>query len=182
MRRITLWLLGTVSSLVLLFSYHTSTVGAAGAGAVASAPRAAASAPAAAPSAAAAPPDPTATAPAPTATAPASAATSAAPAPRKTAAAAAARSVTGPPVDTRWGPVQIRITVAGSKITDVQAVVYPDGNMRDQEINAQALPMLREEALTAQSARIDAVSGATVTSDGYISSLQSAIDSAHLKG
>jgi hypothetical protein len=56
-----------------------------------------------------------------------------------------------------------------------------DGNFRDQQINAYALPTLRQETLDAQSADIDAVSGATVTSDGYKQSLQSAIDAAHLK-
>lgn len=169
MRRVTLWFLGTVSALVLLFSYHTSTMGAAGAGTVASAPRPTASAPAApAPDPAGAAPDPTAPA--------------AAPAPTTPAATAAARTVTGSSVDTRWGPVQVQITVTGSRITDVQAVVYPDGNMRDQEINAQALPLLREAALAAQSAHIDAVSGATVTSEGYVSSLQAALDAAHLPG
>jgi uncharacterized protein with FMN-binding domain len=86
------------------------------------------------------------------------------------------RTVTGESVDTRWGPVQVQVTKANGKITDVQAVVYPDNNPRDQEINAQALPILRQEALAAQSAQIDMVSGATVTSQGYLSSLQSALD------
>jgi uncharacterized protein with FMN-binding domain len=89
---------------------------------------------------------------------------------------------TGDSVDTRWGPVQVRITVAGRRITDVQAVVYPQGNGRDVEINNYALPQLHDEVIAAQSAGIDAISGATVTSDGYISSLQSAIDAAHLGG
>ncbi|GHJ52517.1 hypothetical protein Nm8I071_18240 [Nonomuraea sp. TT08I-71] len=82
---------------------------------------------------------------------------------------------------TRWGPVQVRITVSNGKITDVTAVQVPDGNHRDQEINDYAVPILRQEALAAQHARIDTVSGATVTSDGYRESLQSAIDAAHLK-
>jgi uncharacterized protein with FMN-binding domain len=74
----------------------------------------------------------------------------------------------------------VRITVEGGRITAAEAVVYPDGNARDQEINAYALPVLEQEAVEAQSARIDAVSGATVTTDGYVQSLQSAIDKAHL--
>lgn len=82
--------------------------------------------------------------------------------------------------DTRWGPVQVQITVANGKITAVEAVQYPNGNHRDEEINSQALPILAQEALAAQSAHIDTVSGATVTSDGYIPSLQAAIDKANL--
>jgi uncharacterized protein with FMN-binding domain len=58
--------------------------------------------------------------------------------------------------------------------------VYPSGNGRDQEINSVALPILGQEVVQKQSASIDMVSGATVTSDGYLSSLQSAIDQAHL--
>ncbi|GGU95642.1 FMN-binding protein [Streptomyces filipinensis] len=89
-----------------------------------------------------------------------------------------AGSATGDTVQTRWGPVQVRVTVQGGRLTDVTAVRYPQDNPRDQEINGYALPQLRREALAAQSARIDAVSGATYTSDGYRRSLQSALDSA----
>jgi uncharacterized protein with FMN-binding domain len=74
--------------------------------------------------------------------------------------------------------VQVELTVAGGKITDVSVVQYPNGNGRDQEINARALPILIQETLKAQSASIDMVSGATVTSDGYLTSLQSALDKA----
>ncbi|WP_433206947.1 FMN-binding protein [Dactylosporangium sp. CS-047395] len=81
---------------------------------------------------------------------------------------------------TRWGDVQVRITVDGGKVTDVTALTYPAGNRRDQEINAYALPRLRTEALAAQSADIDSVSGATVTSEGYKESLQAALDAADL--
>ncbi|MFI7502198.1 FMN-binding protein [Streptomyces sp. NPDC049687] len=90
------------------------------------------------------------------------------------------KAVTGESVQTRWGPVQVRITVADGRITDVTAVTYPQENPRDQQINAYAIPRLRSEALTAQSADIDTVSGATYTSDGYRQSLQSALDSAGL--
>ena len=92
--------------------------------------------------------------------------------------AAGAGTFTGDSVQTRWGPVQVRITVKDGKLTDVTAVVYPSDNPRDQEINGYALPRLRTEALQAQSADIDTVSGATYTSDGYRQSLQSALDSA----
>jgi uncharacterized protein with FMN-binding domain len=70
--------------------------------------------------------------------------------------------------------------VANGTITDVSVVEYPNGNGRDQEINARALPVLIQETLKAQSADIDMVSGATVTSDGYLESLQSALDKAGL--
>jgi uncharacterized protein with FMN-binding domain len=88
------------------------------------------------------------------------------------------RTVTGDTIQTRWGPVQVKITVKSGKLTEVTAMQYPTDNPRDQEINSFALPRLRSEALQAQSADIDTVSGATYTSDGYRQSLQSALDSA----
>ncbi|MFQ3561807.1 FMN-binding protein [Streptomyces gramineus] len=88
------------------------------------------------------------------------------------------RTVTGDTVPTRWGPVQVRVTVEGGRITDVTAVRYPTGNPRDREIAGYALPELRREALAAQSARSGTVSGATYTSQGYQRSLRSALDSA----
>ncbi|MGW5769851.1 FMN-binding protein [Streptomyces longwoodensis] len=106
-----------------------------------------------------------------------------APAPSSSASASGAsgtRTVTGESVQTRWGPVQVRVTVADGKLTDVTAVAYPQDNPRDQQINSYALPELRSEALRAQSADIDTVSGATYTSDGYRESLQSALDAAGL--
>ncbi|MFF2510023.1 FMN-binding protein [Streptomyces sp. NPDC058086] len=90
------------------------------------------------------------------------------------------KTVTGDTVQTRWGPVQVRVTLKNGKITDVTAVSYPTDNPRDQEINSYAIPQLRREALAAQSAQIDSVSGASYTSDGYKQSLQSALDSAGL--
>jgi uncharacterized protein with FMN-binding domain len=88
----------------------------------------------------------------------------------------AATSITGDAVDTRYGPVQVRITVANGKMSAVQAIVYPQDSSRDQEINSYAIPQLNQEAAQAGNANIDMVSGATYTSDGYISSLQSALD------
>ncbi|MEU6244230.1 FMN-binding protein [Streptomyces sp. NPDC047024] len=88
------------------------------------------------------------------------------------------RTVTGDTAQTRWGPVQVRVTLDNGRLTDVTAVRHPSENSRDQEINAFALPRLRAEALAAQSADIDTVSGATYTSTGYRQSLQSALDSA----
>ncbi|MEU6196041.1 FMN-binding protein [Streptomyces sp. NPDC047061] len=90
------------------------------------------------------------------------------------------KTVTGDTVQTRWGPVQVKVTIKNGKITDVTAVQYPSDNPRDQQINDYALPQLRSEALAAQSASIDTVSGATYTSQGYQQSLQSALDSAGL--
>jgi hypothetical protein len=89
-------------------------------------------------------------------------------------------TVTGDVASTQWGPVQVQLTVRGGKITNVAVVQYPSGNSRDTEINDYALPILTEETTSTQSASIDMVSGATVTSVGYIQSLQSAIDQAGL--
>jgi uncharacterized protein with FMN-binding domain len=94
------------------------------------------------------------------------------------ATTAGTRTVTGDTIQTRWGPVQVRITVKDGRLTEVTAVTYPTDNPRDQEINSYAIPRLRSEALQAQSAEIDTVSGATYTSEGYRQSLQSALDSA----
>jgi uncharacterized protein with FMN-binding domain len=74
--------------------------------------------------------------------------------------------------------VQVEITVTDGKITKVSVPVSPSGNQRDVEINDRALPVLVQETIDAQSADIDMVSGATVTSDGYVTSLQSALDQA----
>ena len=87
---------------------------------------------------------------------------------------------TGGTAQTRWGPVQVQITVSGGKITAADVVQVPQDNPRDQEINSYAVPVLNSEVVQAQSAQIDTVSGATVTSDGYLQSLQSAIDAAGL--
>lgn len=91
-----------------------------------------------------------------------------------------AGTFTGESTSTEWGDVQVVITVADGRITDVQVPEYPDGNRKDQQINARALPVLTKETLAAQSADIDMVSGATVTSEGYLTSLQSALDQAGL--
>ena len=156
MRRVVVGTMGTLSGLVLLFSYHTSlgggtalaggTTTAAGAGGT---------------------PTPT-----PTQSSSGSGLTG--------SGTSSSGTYTGSSVDTRWGPVQVQITVENGRITAAQAVVYPQENPRDQEINAYAVPQLNSEAVQANSGSIDAVSGATVTSDGYIQSLQSAIDQAHL--
>lgn len=86
------------------------------------------------------------------------------------------KTVTGDSVDTRWGPVQVQITVTNGTITGANAVVYPQNNGRDVQINSYAIPQLQQETLAANNAQIDMVSGATYTSEGYIGSLQSALD------
>jgi uncharacterized protein with FMN-binding domain len=92
----------------------------------------------------------------------------------------ATKTVTGDAVDTRYGPVQIQIRVKNGKITAVGAVQYPNNDPRDAQINAYAIPQLNQEVLSAQSAQINMISGATYTSEGYLSSLQSALDKAGL--
>ncbi|WP_218011183.1 FMN-binding protein [Herbidospora mongoliensis] len=87
-------------------------------------------------------------------------------------------TVTGDLIDTRYGPVQVAITMAGSRITAVEVPLAPSGNGRDRQITSFAVPQLVEETMSAQNAHIDVVSGATYTSEGYISSLQSALDKA----
>jgi uncharacterized protein with FMN-binding domain len=86
--------------------------------------------------------------------------------------------VTGDAADTQYGPVQVKITVTNGKLTSVSAIEYPENDPRDAQINAYAIPALNQEAKAAGSADIDMISGATFTSEGYIQSLQSALDKA----
>jgi len=153
MRRIVFVMMSTITAVVLLFSYRTSTQGP-GTG------------PAALP--AAQPPGIVTAAPAP-----ATAGGSTKPASPQTL------TVNGTTVHTRYGPVQVQVQIAGGKITNVTPLQHPSGDSRNEQISAYALPQLRTETLDAQSARIDTVSGATYTSDGYIKSLQAALDGAH---
>jgi uncharacterized protein with FMN-binding domain len=101
------------------------------------------------------------------------------PGPASSPGSAKSLTVNGSVADTRWGPVQIQIKLQNHKITDIRVLRRPNGNDRDDEINGYALPQLRAEVLQAQSAHIDSVSGATVTSGGYLESLQAALDAAH---
>ena len=153
MRRIVTVFLSTITMLVLLFSYHTST----NSGVVATSPFV---------------------------QQPASSGSSAQSGSSNSNGSSAGRSspatYTGGVADTRWGPVQVEITVQGGKITQSRTVQYPQNNGRDIMINNYALPILDQETVQQQSASIDTISGATVTSDGYLQSLQSAIDQAHL--
>jgi uncharacterized protein with FMN-binding domain len=88
------------------------------------------------------------------------------------------RTVDGPVVSTDYGDVQVRVTLNGSKIVDVQALQLPYDRSRSERISQQAGPLLRQEALRAQSANIDLLSGATYTSEGYAQSLQGALNQA----
>lgn len=90
---------------------------------------------------------------------------------------AGAGTVTGDAASTQYGPVQVRLTVSDGKITRAEAVQAPKGGQSDR-VTADAVPKLNQAAVAAGSADIDAVSGATYTSAGYVKSLQSALDKA----
>ena len=153
LRRNVLWLLSTLTVLVLLFGYHTSTQGRSGTSlAIVGAPSTAGKAAAQSHS------QPTSGS--------------------SGQATNGSTTVTGDVAQTQWGPVQVRLTMTGSTIKGVDVLEYPNGNGRDYEINSYALPQLVQETLSAQSANIDMISGATITSGGYIQSLQSALDKA----
>jgi uncharacterized protein with FMN-binding domain len=86
------------------------------------------------------------------------------------------RSATGDAIPTRYGDAQVRVTVRKGRIVGITAVELQGGDPRSQMISSSAEPILRQEALSAQSAAIDSVSGATYTSASYDQSLQSALD------
>jgi uncharacterized protein with FMN-binding domain len=86
--------------------------------------------------------------------------------------------VTGDVINGPYGPSQVAITLTGSKIIKVTVLQHTDDGLNSQQIDGNALPKLTTETLAAQSAKIDAVSGASYTSAGYIRSLQSALDKA----
>ncbi|MEU1664306.1 FMN-binding protein [Streptomyces sparsogenes] len=115
---------------------------------------------------------------APSRSAPSSGAPSPSPSTAHTTSASPTGTYTGDTFNTRYGPVQLAVTLAQGKITAVKALQTPSGDGRSQQIASYAVPQLTSETLSAQSARIDAVSGATYTSEGYVQSLQSALDKA----
>ncbi|MCL1869157.1 MAG: FMN-binding protein [Promicromonosporaceae bacterium] len=161
MKRIATWLFATVGGIVLLFSYKTST---------------AAVAPAALPDAG---PAPTSSTSAPAQPAPkAGTPKAAAPAAPATTHGLKDGTFTGASENTPYGPVQVKVTIAGGKVTDATAVDYPHAGGRDQMINSYAIPRLQAEAKGTTDGKIDMVSGATYTSGGYIGSLQDAVDQA----
>jgi uncharacterized protein with FMN-binding domain len=87
-------------------------------------------------------------------------------------------TVTGQVVSTRYGDVQVQVTISGGAITDVSVLQLPGGDGHSARISEAVEPMLRSEVLQAQSASVDLVSGATYTSTAYRESLQSALDAA----
>ena len=159
MRRIVVWLASTVTVVVLLFGYHTSTNKPASAAASSSSTQLAAA---------------RLRAPRPAPPARVRRRRRAA----RNSASSGTKTYTGSVAQTRWGPVQVQVTVSGGTLTGVKVLQQPTGNPRDTQINDYALPILVQDTLDAQSANIDMVSGATVTSDGYVQSLQSALDQA----
>ncbi len=95
-------------------------------------------------------------------------------------ASSSSGTFTGTAVDTRYGPVQVQVTVQGGKITAVEAIQYPSSDPHSMRVNQYAIPALVQEALQAQSAQVNTVSGATYTSEAFIQSLQSALTAANV--
>jgi uncharacterized protein with FMN-binding domain len=87
-------------------------------------------------------------------------------------------SFTGPAYDTYYGPVQVQVNVRGGRVVSVDVPVYPADRRASQRINSRALPMLESEVISAQSARVNIISGATLTSDAYLRSLNAALGDA----
>jgi uncharacterized protein with FMN-binding domain len=90
----------------------------------------------------------------------------------------AVRTIDGDPFDNNYGTVQVRVTLQGNRITDVTPLQMPFDRRRSAEISQQAAPLLLQEVLQAQSARINILGGASYTSESYAQSLQSALDKA----
>lgn len=152
-KRIVLWVLSTLSTVVVLFGYHTSTssvmatsTGSTFSGSKQGQPTSGSS----------------------------SGSTSG------SNSGSSNTSVTGQVAHTQWGPVQVQLDVSGSTITHVSILQYPNGNGRDVEIANYALPQLIQDTLDSQGHDVSMVSGATYTSQGYLQSLQSALDQAGL--
>jgi len=100
----------------------------------------------------------------------------------KASTTSASKTFTGVVDQNKWGPVQVKITTSGGKITNVAALQTPNSKQKSVNINNRAVPVLKSEAIAAQNALIDNVSGATYTTDSYKVSLQSAIDKAVASG
>lgn len=105
-----------------------------------------------------------------------------APLPPSGQAAAADGTFLGGSASTPYGSVQVQVAISHGSLTDVTAVHLTDADGRSVQISNRAAPVLREEVLSAQSARVQMVSGATYTSEGYLTSLQSALDQAGFRG
>lgn len=143
-KRIVLWALSTLSTVAVLFGYHTSTSSVMATGN-----------------------DPAFSSSLPGRATPGSTGT-------------AASTITGDVAQTRYGPVQVQLAVSGSRITTVSVLQYPDQGGRDLQISNSSLPRLVQDTLDSQGDSVDMVSGATYTSEGYLESLQSALDQAGL--
>ena len=167
MRRIVAALMGTVSGLVLLFSYHTSTNGQADTVATTETGESQSSTTTLESDEGEASSDSSSAASTEGSTSGSVATT-----------ASASGTFTGDAVQTRFGDVQVEITVENGVITSSNAIQYPNRDRHDQQINSYAVPVLNAAAVAVQSADIDSVSGATFTSLAYAESLQSAIDQA----
>jgi uncharacterized protein with FMN-binding domain len=156
MKRVLLSICGTVLGLVALLSFKTHGHAVAG-GALPSAglPVAGSSAPAQAGQSTSAPPNPS--------------------------SGSSTKTVTGAAVQTQYGIVQVQAKVSGAKILNVSFLQLTAYDGRSQQINSDAAPILLQETLSAQSAHIDTVSGASYTSAGYVQSLQSALDQAGIR-
>jgi uncharacterized protein with FMN-binding domain len=115
---------------------------------------------------------------APAASTPETSTAAASPTMAKSGTPTATRTVTGSVAMTQHGPMQVKITLAGQRITKAAVVQQTNDGTESQQIDSFAIPKLTSETIAAQSARIDAVSGASYTSSGYIQSLQSALDQA----
>ena len=101
------------------------------------------------------------------------------PAPGGTAAACTGTATTGASVSTRFGPVQVAAVIgANGALCDVQVIAYPDGDRKSLSINQRALPVLRTQAVSSNGETISGLTGATVTTNAYRTSLQSALDRA----
>ncbi len=85
---------------------------------------------------------------------------------------------TGAVENVYYGNVQVSVTISGGKITNVKFLQYPNEHYTSVYINQQAMPYLKQEALQAQNANVQVISGATFTSQGFIQSLQSALNKA----
>ncbi len=167
MKRIVLWVLSTLSTVVVLFGYHTST----------SSVMATSSEGTISGSLTGQTTSGSGTGAATSGTAPPAVGASGA---SGGSSSVASGTVTGDVAQTRWGPVQVQLEVSGSTITNVTILRYPDSNGRDIQIANYSLPQLIQETLDAQGDSISMVSGATYTSQGYLESLQSALDQAGL--
>ena len=95
--------------------------------------------------------------------------------------AATPRTAVGATEQYGYGELAVRITVSGSRVTDAQVVGLQTAESYSQQIAEQVIPYLRREVLSAQSAQIDGISGATYTSEAYAMSVQSALDTLHVK-